>query len=71
MLATVQSASVVAVDAHPVLIQADVARGFPTWSVLGLASSAVKEAHRRLASAFVNSSFEVAIRTMTQLLSPE
>ena len=42
MLAAVQSASVVGVDAHPVLVEVDVARGLPAWSIVGLASNAVK-----------------------------
>ncbi len=41
MLASVHSASVLGVDAHPVLVEVDVARGLPAWSIVGLASSAV------------------------------
>lgn len=70
MLASVQSASVVGVDAHPVLVEVDVARGLPAWSIVGLASNAVKEARERVASALVNSGFEVPGRRVTVLLSP-
>ncbi|MHB0962995.1 MAG: YifB family Mg chelatase-like AAA ATPase [Gemmatimonadaceae bacterium] len=70
MLAAVQSASVVGVDAHPVLVEVDVARGLPAWSIVGLASNAVKEARERVASALVNSGFEVPARRTTILLSP-
>ncbi|MHB8837685.1 MAG: YifB family Mg chelatase-like AAA ATPase [Gemmatimonadaceae bacterium] len=70
MLAAVQSASVVGVDAHPVLVEVDVARGLPAWSIVGLASNAVKEARERVASALVNSGFEVPSRRVTVLLSP-
>jgi magnesium chelatase family protein len=70
MLAAVQSASVVGVDAHPVLVEVDVARGLPAWSIVGLASNAVKEARERVASALVNSGFEVPARRVTVLLSP-
>jgi magnesium chelatase family protein len=70
MLAAVQSASVVGVDAHPVLVEVDVARGLPAWSIVGLASNAVKEARERVASALVNSGFEVPGRRVTVLLSP-
>jgi hypothetical protein len=64
----VQSASVVGVDAHPVLVEVDVARGLPAWSIVGLASNAVKEARERVASALVNSGFEVPGRRVTVLL---
>lgn len=70
MLAAVQSASVVGVDALPVLVEVDVARGFPAWSIVGLASNAVKEARERVASALVSSGFEVPARRVTILLSP-
>lgn len=70
MLAAVQSASVVGVDAHPVLVEVDVARGLPAWSIVGLASNAVKEARERVSSALVNSGFEVPARRTTVLLSP-
>jgi magnesium chelatase family protein len=70
MLAAVQSASVVGVEAHPVLVEVDVARGLPAWSIVGLASNAVKEARERVASALVNSGFEVPSRKVTVLLSP-
>lgn len=70
MLAAVQSASVVGVDAHPVLVEVDVARGLPAWSIVGLASNAVKEARERVASALVNSGFEVPGRSVTILFSP-
>ena len=70
MLASVQSAAVIGVEATPVLVEIDVARGLPAWSIVGLASNAVKEARERVASALVNSGFEVPARRVTVLLSP-
>ena len=70
MLASVHSASVVGVEAHPVLVEVDVARGLPAWSIVGLASNAVKEARERVSAALVNSGFEVPGRRLTVLLSP-
>ncbi len=52
------------------LVEVDVARGLPAWSIVGLASNAVTEARERVASALVNSAFEVAGRRVTVLLSP-
>jgi magnesium chelatase family protein len=70
MLASVHSASVIGVDAHPVLVEVDVARGLPAWSIVGLASNAVKEARERVCAALVNSGFEVPSRRTTVNLSP-
>lgn len=70
MLASVHSAAVIGVDAHPVLVEVDVARGLPTWSIVGLASNAVKEARERVSSALVNAGFEVPARRTTVNLSP-
>lgn len=71
MLASVHSAAVIGVDAHPVLVKVDVARGLPTWSIVGLASNAVKEARERVSSALVNAGFEVPARRTTVNLSPD
>jgi magnesium chelatase family protein len=70
MLASVHSAAVLGVEAHPVLVEVDVARGLPAWSIVGLASNAVKEARERVASALVNAGFEVPARRTTVNLSP-
>lgn len=70
MLASVHSASVIGVDAHPVLVEVDVARGLPAWSIVGLASGSVKEARERVCAALVNSGFDVPARRTTVNLSP-
>ena len=70
MLASVHSAAVLGVDAHPVLVEVDVARGLPAWSIVGLASNAVKEARERVCAALVNAGFEVPARRTTVNLSP-
>lgn len=71
MLASVHSASVIGVEAHPVLVEVDVARGLPAWSIVGLASNAVKEARERVCAALVNSGFDVAARRTTVNLGPD
>ena len=70
MLASVHSASVLGVEAYPVLVEVDVARGLPAWSIVGLASNAVKEARERVCAALVNAGFEVPARRTTVNLSP-
>lgn len=70
MLASVHSAAVIGVEAHPVVVEVDVARGLPAWSIVGLASNAVKEARERVCAALVNAGFEVPARRTTVNLSP-
>jgi len=62
---------VLGVDAHPVLVEVDVARGLPAWSIVGLPSNAVKEALERVSSTLVNSGCEVPGRRLTIPQSPD
>lgn len=70
MFASVHYSAVIGGDAHPALVDVDVARGLPAWSIVGLARNVVKEARECVASALVNSGFEVPGRRMTVRFSP-
>ena len=70
MLAAVRSAAVLGIDALDVTVEVDVAPGLPAWTIVGLASSAVKEARERVSAALANSGFEVPSRRVTVNLSP-
>lgn len=70
MLAAIKSAAILGVEAYDVTVEVDVARGLPAWTIVGLASGAVKEARERVLSAIANSGFEVPSRRVTVNLSP-
>ena len=70
MLAAVRSAAVLGIDALDVTVEVDVVPGLPAWTIVGLASSAVKEARERVSAALANSGFEVPSRRVTVNLSP-
>lgn len=70
MLAAVRSAAVFGIDALDVTVEVDVVPGLPSWTIVGLASSAVREARERVASALANAGFEVPSRRVTVNLSP-
>ena len=70
MLAAIKSAAVLGVEAYDVTVEVDVARGLPAWTIVGLASGAVKEARERVLAAVANSGFEVPSRRVTVNLSP-
>lgn len=51
-------------------VEVDVAAGLPAWTIVGLASSAVKEARERVTAAIANSGFALPSRRVTVNLSP-
>lgn len=70
MLAQVNTATLVGVDAVPVCVEVDVAFGLPGLTIVGLAGGAVLEARERVRSALRNSGFEVPSRRITVNLAP-
>jgi magnesium chelatase family protein len=70
VLAAVRSAAVLGIEAYDVIVEVDVAAGLPAWTIVGLASSAVKEARERVTAAIANSGFELPSRRVTVNLSP-
>ncbi|HEY0972636.1 MAG TPA: magnesium chelatase domain-containing protein [Gemmatimonadales bacterium] len=70
MLAAVRSAAVLGVDAVPILVEVDAARGLPQWTLVGLAAGAVKESRERVSAALSNSGFAIPPRRVTVNLAP-
>lgn len=70
MLAKVNSAALLGVEAHPVSVEVDVGGGIPGISIVGLPDSAVRESKDRVRAALKNCGFEVPARRITVNLSP-
>ena len=70
MLAAIRSAAVIGIEAVPVTVEVDAARGLPLWLIVGLAAGAVKESKERLGAALVNSGFVLPPRRVTVGLAP-
>ena len=70
MLARVQSAAVVGLDALPVDVEVDVSPGIPTFAVVGLPDTAVREARERVRAAIRNTGYEMPPRRITVNLAP-
>src|SRR5687768_3355311 len=70
MLAAVRSAAVLGIDAYDVLVEVDVARGLPGWTIVGLPAGAVKESRERVSAALANSGFDVPSKRVTINLAP-
>ncbi|HET8679080.1 MAG TPA: YifB family Mg chelatase-like AAA ATPase [bacterium] len=70
MLAAVQSATIVGLEALPVSVEVDVGVGLPSFSIVGLPDAAVCEARERVRSAIRNSRYELPPRRTVVNLAP-
>jgi len=70
VLARVQSAAVVGLEASMVEVEVDISPGIPTFAVVGLPDAGVREARERVRAAVRNSGYEVPIRRITVNLAP-
>lgn len=71
MLTKITSVAHIGLVSVPVVIEVDVAaRGFPGFTIVGLASRAVEEARERVKTAIVNSGFEFPPQKITVNLAP-
>jgi len=70
VLARIFSAATIGIDAHPILVEVDIARGLPYFSTVGLPDNAVKESKDRVKSAIKNSGYAFPARRITVNLAP-
>jgi len=70
MLARVNSAAVVGIDASPVQVEVDISRGLRSFTTVGLPDAAVRESRERVESAIRNSGFEFPVERITVNLAP-
>jgi magnesium chelatase family protein len=70
VLARVNTFALNGVDAQPVWVECDIRTGLPTFTVVGLADKAVKEARERVRAAVVNSGYEFPLKRITVNLAP-
>jgi magnesium chelatase family protein len=65
-----RSAAVVGIEARAVIVEADLTRGLPNWTIVGLASAAVKESRQRVVAAIINSGYSLPSKRVTVNLAP-
>jgi len=70
MLARVFSTGIEGIDAYLVEVEVDIARGLPSFTIVGLPEAAVKEARERVESAIKNSNFSFPSGRITVNLAP-
>jgi len=70
MLARIYSSAIMGVDAYTVEVEVDIAGGLPSFDIVGLPDTTVKEAKKRVKSAIKNSQFEFPGQKITVNLAP-
>jgi magnesium chelatase family protein len=70
VLACLRTAAVFGVDASPVQVEVDVSFGFPSFTMVGLPDTSVRESRDRVRSAIRNSGFEFPPHRITVNLAP-
>ena len=70
MLARINSAAVLGIDAYAVQVEVDISRGLRTFTTVGLPDAAVRESRERVESAIRNSGFEFPLERITVNLAP-
>lgn len=69
-LAFIKTRSTVGITAHPVSVEVHLSNGLPSFTIVGLAETAIKESKDRVRSAIINSQFEFPCRKITVNLGP-
>ncbi|MHB1651031.1 MAG: YifB family Mg chelatase-like AAA ATPase [Desulfitobacteriaceae bacterium] len=70
MFAAVWSVALTGLQAHLVRVEVDVSNGLPSFEIVGLATTAVREARDRVRSAIRNSGYQFPLQRVTVNLAP-
>lgn len=70
VLASVQSATLLGVDARPIEVETELSRGLPYFAIIGLGDAAVKEAKYRIQAALRASELDLPHKRITINLAP-
>jgi len=70
LIAKLYSASLLGVDAFLVEVEVDVAKGLPSFNIVGLPDTAVQESRERVRAALKNAEFQFPIQRITVNLAP-
>jgi magnesium chelatase family protein len=70
MFAAVYGMTVLGLEAHLIRVEVDVANGLPSFDIVGLPTTAVREARDRVRSAIRNSGYQFPLQRVTVNLAP-
>ena len=71
MLARINSATLLGIDAIGLQIEVDISRGLRNFTIVGLPDAAVRESRERVESAIRNSGFEFPLERITVDMSSD
>lgn len=69
-LAISKTRSTIGINARPVSVEVHLSNGMPSFTIVGLAETAIKESKDRVRSAIINSQFEFPCQRITVNLAP-
>ncbi|MBU8921431.1 MAG: YifB family Mg chelatase-like AAA ATPase [Bacteroidales bacterium] len=70
MIATIKSGAVAGINGYGVDVEIDLARGLPSFTIVGLPNAAVRESRERVSAALRNCGFKVPQKKITVNLAP-
>ncbi len=70
MLSMIHSCALLGIDSTPVTVEVDLSSGMPTFDIVGLPDSAVKESRDRVRTAIKNSDLPFPVKRITINLAP-
>lgn len=70
MLAKIKSAALIGLSVHEIQIEIDSSHGLPSWDIVGLPDTSVKESKERVRTALKNSGFDFPPRRIVINLAP-
>ncbi len=70
MLAQIKSSTLIGLAVHAIEIEVDAAGGLPSWDIVGLPDTAVKESKERVRTAIKNAGFDFPPRRIVVNLAP-
>lgn len=70
LFSKINSLGFLGMDAFPVMVEADISGGLPSFDIVGLPDTAVKESRDRVRSALKNCGFAYPVSKITVNLAP-
>jgi len=70
MITKIVSGGTIGIDGYQVTVEVDISRGLPSFDIVGLPDSSIKESKERVRAAIKNSGHEFPVRKITVNLAP-
>ena len=70
MVCKIKCAAITGIDTQPVIVETDVCNGLPSFDMVGLLASNIKESRERVRTAIKNSGFMIPPKRITINFSP-